>query len=189
MLSRLNAVVVFILLGLVCQARVAYAQDCSQAFDYRQFSLRLPASYRPLPPSRLQNGLSYAFRDDKPDDQIAAVLQVVFYDFADELEEAQPAAVEAAKTAYLNRFLGGIEKRRGEFKKSEVIDRALNQVGYKKIDWSGKAYGADMAGALYSTVFRGTVVSISIQDSAARRESSLRELEACLATLTLTGEW
>jgi hypothetical protein len=166
-----------------------HAEECSQDREYRQFTIRLPKNYKELPPRRMDNGISFVFREDKPESDIAAVLQLVFYDEGEELGEVKGDKLEEAKLQYLDRFLKGIERRRDNFTKSEAKDRAIGEQHYKKIDWTGNAYGNDMAGVMYSTIIRGTVVSISVQDSAARAGESVKQLETCLNTLELTGAW
>jgi hypothetical protein len=183
--TRLAALAVSLALLLSCS--LGHAEDCTEDYEYRPFTIKLPKNYKELPPRRMDNGMSFVFREDKPENETAAVLQFVFYDEGEDLRDAKGEKLEEAKLQYLDRFLKGIERRRDNFTKSQVKDRTIGELGYKKVEWTGKAYGSDMAGVMYSTIIGATVVSISAQDSAARAGESVKQLEWCLDTLELTG--
>lgn len=167
----------------------AWADSCTEEYEFRPLTISLPANFQDLPPRRMDSGMTFVFREKKPGVDTAAVLQITLYGLSEDVSGMQPAMLDEMKLAYLNRFLGGIAQRRESFQKSEPADLKLGNVPFKKVQWTGKAYGTDMAGRMYTAAVKATVVTISAQASAIDADQSLNQLEECLSTLALTGKW
>jgi hypothetical protein len=186
-LPTMKTLLSFCALLALSVSHAAWGAQCSEEYDYSPFSIKLPANFKEIAPRVTGNTATFVYREDKPETEIAAVLQIMFHVLAPDPKDLQGDA-EGLKLVHLDRFLKSIERRRVDFQKSDIGERKFGNADYKRIAWKGKAYGAEMAGVMYATLAKATVVTISIQDGAVGAAQSLPTLEACMETLNVTGE-
>lgn len=177
-------------LGAACLAATfspsAFAAECQPEGAYDQFAFQPPPGFVELRARTAQNGITYTFREDKLESEAAGVIQLVFNYTKDDFSLLKAEHQEEVKEIYINRYIGGIESRRAEFKKSAVTTESVGNSVYKKIQWSGKAGGEQMKGVMYVTVINNVVTVINLQmpvDSDAALEKTVY---GCLGTLKLT---
>jgi hypothetical protein len=178
-----------IALALVAVARTAaHAADCQPQVAYDQFSLRAPIGFQPQAARDTQRGVSYAFRENKPESEAAAVLQLLFTYTQDDFSKLDAKALDELKIAHLNRYLGGIAGRRKDFVKSAIEDKTLHALAFKAVAWSGETGGEALKGAMYSTVIKNVAVLVSAQAPEPKADEALLAIEQCLDTLELTPD-
>ena len=65
---------------------------------------------------------------------------------------------------YLLQFLGGIERQRSNFEKTQVEMIAISGVPTAKINWNGVANGESLHGVMYCLIHSGSILSFHTQD-------------------------
>ncbi|GAB3024229.1 hypothetical protein [Bowmanella dokdonensis] len=67
---------------------------------------------------------------------------------------------------YLLQFLGGVERQRSNFEKTEIEIIKISGVSTAKIKWSGEAFGEILNGVMYCLIHGGSILSFHTQDFA-----------------------
>ena len=163
-----------------------FAAECQPEGSYEQFAFQPPPGFVELRARVMQNGISYTFREDKLENESAAIIQFVFNYTKDDFSLLNPEHREEVKELYLNRYFGGIESRRSEFKKSAMVAEAIGNSDYKKIEWSGKAGKDEMKGVMYVTVINNVVTVVNLQLPVPGDDAVEKDVRQCLGTLKLT---
>ena len=163
-----------------------FAAECQPEGAYEQFAFQPPPGFVELRARSVQNGITYTFREDKLENEAAGIIQLAFNYTKDDFSLLKPEHREEVKEIYVNRYIGGIESRRADFKKSAVTAEFVGNSEYKKIVWSGKAGNEEMKGVMYVTVINNVVTVVNLQMPVPSDEAMEKSLYSCLGTLKLT---
>jgi hypothetical protein len=178
------------LLSATCLAAVfssvAMAAECQPEGAYEQFAFQPPPGFVELRARSAQNGITYTFREDKLESESAAIIQLSFNYTKDDFSLLKPEHQDEAKELYITRYIGGIESRRAEFKKSAVLSESVGNSAYKKIAWSGKTGNEQFKGAMYVTIINNVVTVVNLQLPEPVDGALEKSINDCLGTLNLT---
>jgi hypothetical protein len=92
------------------------------------------------------------------------LLQITVYDFGAQLKASTASERGTAATKFLLDFIGGVARRRTEFKRSEPTPLNISGLQAAKLQWTGKLQGVETVGIMYSFVVGASVVIFHTQD-------------------------
>lgn len=164
----------------------AVAAECQPEGAYEQFAFQPPNGFVELRARSAQNGITYTFREDKLENEAAAIIQLGFNYTKDDFSLLKPEFQDEAKELYITRYISGIESRRADFKKSAVTSETVGNSAYKKIVWSGKAGAEELKGVMYVTITNNVVTVLNLQLPTPGEEELEKVIYGCLGTLKLT---
>ena len=88
------------------------------------------------------------------------LLQVTLYDMGSTANTSTPQELSRAAQAYLRQFLGGVERRRTEYRASPVRELRLASGPAASATWTGKIGGVEAVGVMYCAIVRKRYVVI-----------------------------
>ena len=118
-----------------------------------------PSSQSPAPGT-----LTVAYSKPYDDRDGGTLLQITRADLGDGLLEIPPDKLGDIATVYLSQFLGGVERRRTDFKVSAPETVTLDGLPAARATWSGARDGVETTGVMYCVVVGTVVVSLHTQD-------------------------
>lgn len=116
------------------------------------------------------------------------LLQITVYNLGSKLEIDNDSLRAVAASKFLLDFVGGVERRRMAFKRTEPVALKINGIPAAKLEWTGKLQGQETVGDMYSFVVDTHVIVFHTQDkgttpSAAMNEA-MRAFESARVNLT-----
>ena len=103
------------------------------------------------------------------------LLQLTIYDLGPRLKTNNAAERGAAASKYLLDFVGGVERRRTDFHRTEPTPLKISGLPAAKLQWTGKLQGMETVGVMYSFVVGSSVVSFHTQDVGSTPTSAMIE--------------
>jgi len=92
------------------------------------------------------------------------LLQITIYDARLKLKNESKVNRDAVASKCLLEFVGGVERRRTDFKKTEPEMLKISGIPAAKLRWTGKVQGMETVGVMYCLVSGTNVISFHTQD-------------------------
>ncbi len=103
------------------------------------------------------------------------LLQISLYDFAEQLKKMNDAERAIAAKKYLIDFVGGIERRRTNFKRTEPSPIQIGGLPAAKLQWTGLVQKLETVGVMYCFVVGTTIISFHTQDAGSTPTAAMGE--------------
>ena len=134
------------------------------AYDFGDGSIDIPEGFEgPITQSMGAGASSTAFTFHH-DSSGGTLLQITTWNPGQTFPSMSIEELRAGSEQYLLQFLGGIERKRENFKQSQVEFIQISGHPVAKVSWSGKAQGEDVHGVMYCLVFNSKIYSFHTQD-------------------------
>jgi hypothetical protein len=139
--------------------------------------LEIPAGFEGPVTQNGVGGKVFGFTKQSLAPDIRALLQVTIVDpdnsaIPTSLTEEQ---LSQGAERYALDFVKGIERRRTEFKKGNVVRLVLGGIPAAKVSWRGNSQGIATNGVVYCVIVKGRVVLFHTQDAGVATTSNMLE--------------
>jgi hypothetical protein len=155
---------------------VALTAGASTAtYDHAHFSIDLPPGY--IGPSEHVSGaaVSYGFRKPYPGTPLSSVILVTVQEMGSSFARRVPGERARLTRETLDPIVGGIERNRSAFHRSEPAAVTIASYPGLKLAWSGVAQGIAFDGIVYCVLAGSRAIAVQIQDPAGRDKRRLTE--------------
>jgi hypothetical protein len=142
----------------------AFVELCAAELSAPPATLTVPPGFEGPVRQEREGAILVAYVKPRADGRANTLLQVNVAEMGAKLVEVNPAGRGEAADRYLLQFLGGIEKRRTEFRKIGPVRVVLGGLPAARVQWTGNANAMQMVGAMYCVVVGTKVVVFHTQD-------------------------
>jgi hypothetical protein len=147
-----------VLLAFLIVPLTAFAAD----FIVKPVTITVPAGFEGPVRQEQQGAVVVGFTKNGPTSK--TLLQITIYDFGSRLKTNSESERAAAASKYLLDFVGGVERRRTDFNRTEPTPLKISGLPAAKLRWTGKLQGVETVGVMYSFLVGSNVISFHTQD-------------------------
>lgn len=141
----------------------ASAAITGSAFTLQPVTLTIPAGFDGPIRQERSGAITVAFTKSGSGAN-KTLLQVTLYDVGQELKKMSDEERATAPSKYLLEFVGGVERRRTHFKRTDPSPLQIGGVAAAKLQWTGQLQAVDTIGVMYCFVAGTKVISFHTQD-------------------------
>jgi len=135
-----------------------------KAYDFGDGSINIPDGFEGPITQSVGQGASLIGFTFPHGSAGGALLQITIWNPGQKFPEMSINELKAGSEKYLLQFLGGIEKKRNNFKQSQVEFVQISGNPAAKVTWTGLVQGEEAHGVMYCLVFNSTIYSFHTQD-------------------------
>lgn len=151
---------IFALIVLLCVGAAVIARE----FSLEPVTLSIPSGFEGPVRQEHQGLVVIGFAKARADSRSNTLLQVNLIDLGSRLNGLKESERGRAADKYLLDFVGGIERRRSNFQRSQPSRLTLARLPAAKLQWTGQVNGTDTIGVMYCVVVGTKVVTFHAQD-------------------------
>jgi hypothetical protein len=115
------------------------------------------------------------FSKPRADARANTLLQISLYDVGPQLAGLKDFERATAAAKYLLDFVGGIERRRANFKRTAPTALILSGAPAAKLQWTGLFKGSETVGVMYCFIAGTKVISFHTQDLGSSPTAAMNE--------------
>ncbi|MDR3351590.1 MAG: hypothetical protein LBO00_00945 [Zoogloeaceae bacterium] len=144
-------------------------------FTLDPVTLSIPSGFG-APIQQQQYGATIVgFSKPRTDSRANTLLQISLYDFGPQLAGLKDSERATAAVKYLLDFVGGVERRRANFKRTEPTPLILSGAPAAKLQWTGLLEGSETVGVMYCFIVGTKVISFHTQDLGSSPTAAMNE--------------
>lgn len=138
----------------------------AQAYEFEDGSIVIPKGFEgPITQNMGQGATSTAFTFPH-DEAGGTLLQITTWNPGQKFPNISKEELKAGSEQYLLQFLGGIKRKRENFKRGQVEFVDVSSHSLAKVNWEGKAMGESVHGVMYCFIYNSKIYSFHTQDFA-----------------------
>lgn len=143
-----------------------FASGPVQAYEFGDGYIDIPGGFEgPITQNIGQGARSAAFTFPHANGG-GALLQITAWDPGQTIPPMSAEELKKGSKQYLLQFLGGVERKRNNFKRREVQFVQISGHPAAKVAWSGEVQGKEVHGVMYCLIFNSKIYSLHTQDLA-----------------------
>jgi hypothetical protein len=151
----------FVLLGffLALPTRMALPADVGP------LSIAVPAGFDGPTTAEKEGGVMMAWVKRQPGEGSGTLLQISVVDLGSALAGITVAQRAEGAKHYLSQFIGGVARRRDNFKLGEVEPLSLAGMPAARVQWTGGVGEIQAIGVMYCVLVGSSIISLHTQDA------------------------
>ena len=170
------------LLTLLAASATAAAGD----FTLQPVTIAVPAGFEGPIRQQQQGATMVAFTKSGPNAK--TLLQISIYDFGKNQPKMTDAERKSAASKYLLDFVGGVERRRTNFRRTEPSPMTIGGAPAARLQWTGRLQGLDTVGVMYCFVAGTKVISFHTQDLGSEPTAAMGEAMQAFEAVKVRNE-
>jgi hypothetical protein len=133
------------------------------AYDFGDGVIAIPEGFEgPISQNMGQaNITAYRYPHDT---NTGTLLQITAWNPGQQFPQMSREELEAGSKRYLLQFLGGVQRKRDNFKQGDVEFIQISGLPVAKVEWDGAVQGTRVHGVMYCFLYNSTIYSFHTQD-------------------------
>ena len=136
----------------------------SHAYEFEDGSIAIPKGFEGPVTQNMGQGASTTAFNYPHSQEGGTLLQITTWNPGKKFPSMSKEKLKAGSEQYLLQFLGGIERRRENFERSQVEFIEVSGHPLAKVKWKGKSMGESVHGVMYCFIYNSKIYSFHTQD-------------------------
>jgi len=160
---------------------------CGAVFsaDVGPLSISVPPGFDGPSTGEKEGGVTSAWVKHRPGSEGGTLLQVTSIDMGAALNGITRAQRAEGAKHYLMEFVGGVARRRENFKQTEVEALSLAGVPAARLRWTGTVEGSPAIGVMYCVLVGTTIISLHTQDLGSEVTPAMKAAMAAIESVVV----